>query len=54
MQAFSRMRAQLDDASSMHFLLGEPSHVNAVDSKGSKTRAYEITEKGLALAAQLQ
>lgn len=54
MQAYSRMSKQLDGASSVRFMFGDPSHVDAVDAEALKRRTYEITEEGLASVVQLK
>ncbi len=51
--AFDALRSELESASSLRFLFGEPSFISEIDSDKDEKKNFRLTEEGLELAHAL-
>ncbi len=47
------MRDELEAASGLRFLFGEPSFIRSIEKEGTQSRQFTLGDQGLALANQL-
>ena len=51
--AYQAMRDELESASKLRFLFGEPSFIRSIEKDGKQSRQFQLADEGLALTNQL-
>jgi|GEM_PF-2096812 len=51
--AYQALRDELESASKLRFLFGEPSFIRSIEKDGKQSRQFQLADQGLTLANQL-